>query len=541
MKPIDMLLLKEQQRSEIQATLDAQKTQAERNRMGQFATPFPLAKEILSYAKRLIPQSQQIHFLDPAFGTGAFYSALLQSFPANRITKAAGYEVDPHYGTSALQLWSETGLDLRLSDFTKEQPTAVGFNLLICNPPYVRHHHILNDQKARIQAGAHSACGKHFSGLAGLYCYFLGLSHAWMEDGGIAGWLIPSEFMDVNYGLQVKNYLLDKVRLLHIHRFDPHELQFGDAMVSSAVVWFKKEIPLKSHEVEFSYGGTLSSPKVSRMVSANDLRTETKWTRFPLVAVRTRKNDPLLSDYFTIQRGLATGDNSYFILSKEQIAKHQLPPEFFKPILPSPRYLRMNEIASDEFGNPILDNPMFLMDCRLPEAVVQRKYPRLWRYLQAGKERGVPDRYLCQHRSPWYIQENRPATAFICTYLGRGNAKSGQPPFRFILNNSCATVTNVYLALYPKQILRQVISGNPSLTRRVWKILNNIGPEKMLQEGRVYGGGLHKLEPKELANVPALSLAEFLSGASDLLHTPKPTLPMTQQCISSLFAGSRGK
>jgi hypothetical protein len=291
------------------------------------------------------------------------------------------------------------------------------------------------------------------------------------------------------------------------------DVQFGDALVSSAVVWFRKETQSpRDYDVQFTFGGTLSKPKVSRMVSAKALRKEPKWTRFPLAGVRTNDATPILEDFFSIRRGLATGDNSYFILTASQIAAHDLPVKFFSPILPSPRHLPITEIPSDESGNPVIENPLFLLDCRLPELEVQKQYPSLWRYLQQGKDNGVADRYLCQHRSPWYSQENRPAPPFICTYLGRGNVKSGRP-FRFILNHSRATVTNVYLALYPKDPVAQIMKGNSSIVRRIWEILNRIQPESMLAEGRVYGGGLHKLEPKELARVPVLELAELLSWA----------------------------
>ena len=234
--------------------------------MGQFATPTGLALEILKYATEKLGENQAVRFLDPAIGTGSFFSALLTVFPEGRVTGAVGYEVDHHYGEPAERLWNDTILDLRLEDFTLATLPADGgrFDLLICNPPYVRHHHIDIGEKRRLKALVWEACGIDMNGLAGLYCYFLGLSHRWMQEGGLAGWLIPSEFMDVNYGASLKRYLLDRVTLHHIHRFDPNEAQFGDALVSSSVVWFSKKDPPLNHNVRMTYGGSLLRPRLER-------------------------------------------------------------------------------------------------------------------------------------------------------------------------------------------------------------------------------------------------------------------------------------
>ena len=260
----------ETQRLEIQRRLDAAKTQEERNKLGQFATPTALATEILACARAMLPPSAPVRFLDPALGTGAFYSALLRVFPPEQLESALGFEIDPHYGLEALSFWQETSLQLKLADFTLARPPDTEsdkFNLVICNPPYVRHHHIGVSEKVRLQVAVKEALGLRLSGLAGLYCYFMLLSHQWMADGGLAGWLIPSEFMDVNYGHEVKRYLLEDVTLLRIHRFDSDEVQFQDAMVSSAVVWFRKQHPPADHEVVFSFGGTLAQPAVEKRVS----------------------------------------------------------------------------------------------------------------------------------------------------------------------------------------------------------------------------------------------------------------------------------
>ena len=171
---------REQERLSLQARLDAEKTQADRNRLGQFSTPAALAREILRFGVALFGEEKRVRFFDPAIGTGSFFSALLDTVPAGRIEAAKGYELDTHYGTPAHKLWRGTQLDLELGDFTKAVPPASEaerYNLLICNPPYVRHHHIANSEKRRLQAPTEAACGVRIAGLAGLYCYFLGLTH----------------------------------------------------------------------------------------------------------------------------------------------------------------------------------------------------------------------------------------------------------------------------------------------------------------------------------------------------------------------------
>lgn len=511
----------EQQRRELQNRLDKEKTKAERNEMGQFATPFMLAQEMLRYAEALLPPGP-FRFLDPAFGTGAFYSALGSLYPNGRVVEAAGFEIDPHYGRPAETLWGKSGLVLHLEDFTHRKPDP-RFDLLICNPPYVRHHHLTTDEKARLRRRTAEVCGIHVSGLAGLYCHFLGLSHAWLADGAVAGWLIPSEFMDVNYGAAIRQYLLEKVSLLHIHRFDPLDAQFTDALVSSAIVWYRKAPPASDHAVTFSFGGSLANPVRVRVVPAQSLALEAKWTRFPDEAVRPLASVPTLGDFFRIKRGIATGNNRFFILPEEEIKGRGLPMEAFRSILPGSRYVD-DEIEADDVGDPRIARRLYVLDLRMNEDEIARRMPSLWQYLEEGKSKGVHEAYLCRHRNPWYAQEDRPAAPLICTYLGRADSRRGRP-FRFILNQSRATVANVYLAMYPTPLLARAMGRDARLMRKIWRALNQLPPERLLGEGRVYGGGLHKLEPRELAKVPVGVIAELLP--SDVRPARQESLPGT--------------
>ena len=310
----------ERERERIQDIIDCSKKIDERRIMGQFATPYELAKEIISYGLSLL-QDDEIQLLEPSFGTGSFFSALLSTNKCKSISNITGYEIDSEIYQKAISLWNENQYNLICGDFLTAQAKN-NYNLLISNPPYVRHHFINKEQKAKLGKDVKKETNLSISGLAGLYCYFILLAHKWLKPGAISGWLIPSEFMDVNYGKTIKDYLLNKVHLLKNHRYVPENSKFKDALVSSCVVWFKNEIVNADYTVELSYGGTHEKPSSTILVTKKQLQSESKWTSItakPITSKEDEKQVPTLGDYFTIKRGLATGDNNFFILSKEQI------------------------------------------------------------------------------------------------------------------------------------------------------------------------------------------------------------------------------
>jgi len=498
----------EQRRREEQVRLDKLKTTAERNKWGQFATPPELALSITRHARSLIG-SGSVRFLDPAIGTGSFFSALAQTFPADAIAEAFGVELDPLFADAAKRLWAPHGLNVTQADFTQQEPPEQRFNLVLTNPPYVRHHHLAAEDKQRLRSQLARSL-QSMSGLAGLYCYFLLRCHDWMEDGGLAAWLIPSEFMDVNYGVALRKYLTERVTLLQIHRFCPSDVQFTDALVSSAVVIFRKDAPPPSHEARFTFAGALERPEREALIPLDALRHARKWTQFPAAGGVVENNDITLGELFHIKRGLATGSNSFFILTEADLREHHIPRAFTKPILPGPRHLLEDVIEALPDGTPDVSPRLYLIDCKEPEERIRTTWPRFAAYLDTGKKLQIDASYLASRRAPWYSQEQGPAAPFLCTYMGR--ARNGEHPFRFIWNRSKATAHNVYLMLYPTGRLRDVLMSRPELERRVFQALQNIHAAQFITEGRVYGGGLHKVEPKELGQICARSVLDALKG-----------------------------
>ena len=162
-------------------------------------------------------------------------------------------------------------------DFIRRNENQGRFNLLCTNPPYVRHHHIDPLVKRKLQDEVFSRLGITASGLSGLYVYFVLLSHDILAENAVASWLIPSEFLYVNYGKALRDYLLRHVTLLDIHQFDPEDVQFDDALVSSCVVTYRKARPEKDGRMLYSFGGTMAEPRLEKTVETAEIDSSNKW------------------------------------------------------------------------------------------------------------------------------------------------------------------------------------------------------------------------------------------------------------------------
>lgn len=503
----------ESERLSLQRQIDEAKSQAERNRLGQFSTPFSLACQIMARSIAELPSGVPVSFIEPALGTGVFFSALRNQSQGRAIKEAVGVEVDPAYGDISSRLWESAGFQVVPGDFLSfaQNPLNYGrFNLLCTNPPYVRHQHLLRGAKVELQSRVREQLGLTVSGLSGLYVYFVLVADSIIAEDGIASWLLPAEFLYVNYGRPLREYFTRHVTLLSIHHFDPEDVQFDDALVSSCIATYRKKRPASEALFRFSFGADYEHPDHTRILNIKDQTGKLKWTlpHFDLSHLSNQENLKL-GDIFSVHRGIATGANEFFIIEQKTIDQYSIPGCFLKPILPSPRFLTQEVIESDANGMPFLENMHYLLDCDRPPNVVRKEYPGLWSYFQKGIDQGIHKRYLCANRDIWYYQEKRRPSLFLATYMGRSNGNR-RSPIRFILNFSKAIATNVYLHLYPKEGLSRLIGNDRSRMLEFLGMLNAIPLEELLMAGRAYGGGLHKVEPKELLEVTLSGSSEWL-------------------------------
>lgn len=506
------------------------KSRQEIKSKGIFMTPPEVAYEMARCAMDEFMQcgTRHISFGDPAVGTGTLFLSFKnvidqlnkQELRTYEIDSAIGVDSDKFMCDAARQRCGDFGLDIIFGDSVSRN-IDLGWkrNLILGNPPYNRHEEIEEEYRNELKKIVKTQTGLDVSAEAGLYVYHLLILDKWLEEDGIATWLIPSVFLQTKYGLVLRNYLINNVKLCKLHVYNYKGRQFEHADISTCLIVLKKSKYVTGNEVEVSYGDSALKPEIKKKVDVKYFKDNiSNWSKLIFGQEKDYQcNDSGIKfeNLFDIKRGIATGANSFFVMARSKAISLGIPEFAMKPILPKARYLKTRIVESELDGYPHIDTPLVVIDCNASEVELKKDYPKFYEYLQGAKipdkdGKTICDRNLVRSRNPWYKQERRLPPRYLLTYMGRD--KSGLPALYFVLNKSDALALNTYILLYPKQWLKELLEQDEGLYLELLNCLND-SAQYLSNEARIYAGNLLKIEPSELRGVRINKLPEQIIKA----------------------------
>ncbi len=491
----------------------AQTSLAHRKQYGQFFTPPPVA-DLLA---RWVAGAQPVRVLDPAIGTGVLARALQTYVPTCQIT---GYDVDPHIlRWLRVEAGQPDTLECVCEDFLRTAPTA-RYDGIIANPPYLKFHDY--DNLATISRFEQET-GVKLTGFTNLYALFLLKALRLLSPGGRAAFVVPSEFLNADYGVAVKQQLQQNGSLRHVLVVDFQGSVFADALTTACVLLFARD-EMPTPAVTFSYLESVEAladwtPDLApapRPLQALDATS--KWRRYyqpggdddavygPLVPFSTVGK---------VSRGIATGDNGYFIFSASKARTWGLAPGTSL----SPCITRSADVPGAFFTDADFaalrraDRPVYLLDVRAAADQAAQ------RYLAEGERQGVAQKFLPAHRTPWHRPEKRPPAPIWVTVFNRGG-------LRFVRNETATLNLTTFHCVY----LNLFFQDRADLVMAY--LLTEVAREIFAQNRREYGNGLEKFEPNDLNKAPMLDLSHLT--AAQVAHFED----VYQRYRQSVLAGS---
>ena len=463
----------------------------ERRAAGITLTPPWLVERMLQAAGA----SEFDTIVDCGAGSGRFAVAAALACPHARVLA-----VESH--PQMLQLLRErvqaAGLAAQITvvagDFRAVALDLQGRTLWLGNPPYVRHHDIDAACKHAYQQGM-AARGIKASQLAGLHAHFLLRAVQALRPGDGLCFVMAAEWLDNRYGQAMRELCTRAgVRVQGLWLADADEAVFDDALVSAAVLHLRAGggagvgSAAATDEAQF---GSIAGRRLHtlRGVRQAVLTDAPRWSEFARVKMPQLGSGPALGDLFQITRGQVTGANPVWVLPPGQTV---LPER-----LTTPTVTRAREIIDDAIGTAeavtrlkrVANLPRDLATLTPAERRAAERFIRLAQ--KAGADLG----YVARQRRPWHWLDLRAPPAALVSYMGR------RPPV-FRANPQAVSYLNIAHGLYPRQPLPAGL-----LTR----LLAHLNQSVDIYSGRVYGGGLVKFEPSDIARLRLP--AQWLEGS----------------------------
>jgi adenine-specific DNA-methyltransferase len=464
---------------------------------GQFWTPDWVAEAMVAYV--IGGGSRQV--FDPAVGAGAFFRAAKRvAAEGRKRLRLLGTELDE----DALQQAADNGLEaedlssVQITDFVLAPPQGP-FTAIVANPPYIRHHRLGADYKARLKNFCVGLTGMALDGRAGLHVYFLLRALQLLDDNGRLAFIMPADTCEGVFAPALWKWITKKYRVEAVVAFAPDASPFPGVDTNPLIFMIRNARPVERFSwarctkaggedlKRWVFSGFEEFSSDSLVVHERALQ-EALGTGLSRLPSEGLSSCPTLRDFASVLRGIATGANEFFFLTQAQAQNIGIPDELLIPAVGRTRDINGDEITPETIqGLEARGRPTLLFS---PDGRPLDEFPSpVYDYLKEGDIMGLARRPLIASRRPWYKMEVRRTPPILFAYLGRRNA-------RFIRNTAGVLPLTGFLCVYPHECDQEYVG-------KLWDVLRH--PETIANlavVGKSYGSGAIKVEPRALERLP---------------------------------------
>ena len=437
--------------------------------------------------------------LEPSCGDGAFLESVAQ-FAAPSLRSVFACEIDAVEAAKATSRFATTShrdITIHHGDFLRwflfHSRNEEKFGAVVGNPPFIRYQY-LPDEQQMLAEKVFERFGLPFTKHTNAWVPFVIASVSLLEPGGRLAMVIPSEILHIPHAQSLRRFLAEQCS--HVLLLDPEELWFDGALQGVVLLLAeKKETPAEhSHGVAIravqSRGELRDSAEefFAKGDYINGASIEGKWMpvflsaseRSLLKSLKEHEAFAKFRDVASVDVGIVTGANKFFLVPDEVVAKFGLEPWAHPMFGRSDHVAGLVYDADDHAENRRTGLPanfLWFDDQR------ESAFPAsVRRYLTAGEDEGLPLRYKCRVRSPWF---RVPSVSLAPVAM----LKRAHHFPRLVLNKAEAYTTDTAYRIHPAR------GSGASLVYSFFNSLTSLSAEL---EGRHYGGGVLELVPSEI-------------------------------------------
>jgi len=440
-------------------------------RDGIYYTPSFLA----DYLVNPIIKHTDLLIFDPACGEGSLLHAAEKR--CKQIAKV-GKNGPKLYGCDKNNSGTiPKGLDKRRffhSNFL-ELSLNIEFDVILMNPPYVRHQLIDKRERERYRKEIPEIC--KFKRTADYWVYFLIKSMSHLRLGGSIGAILPWSFLQADYGREVRTWLLTKFSKITVLALSGDYFKGAEERV--VLLWLE------------NYGGEATSIKISfadkvcNRVKYYELN-EKQWKAPKVIFSEQYSVENILKryinefgfsrfgEYGNVNIGIVTGADRFFILERNSAFNIGFFEKDFTPIIKTSKEFAGLNLNGYKPRNVLISFPKELLETHK-------------KYIKKGEDLDFHLRAHSLRRNPWYaVNVGKTPDAFFAY-------RALKTPY-LVLNDSGIQCTNSVHRIYFNELKRD---------EKEWiqiSLLSAVGQLSLEAYSKSYGRGILKIEPSSLKN-----------------------------------------